>query len=151
MDRTSAKYWDNKAILAIDYGKKFTGLALFRVNSDPFPLAYGRLAYKDDEQLIKDLLKIIDEEFVEHIVLGVPYFTDGSASQMTKTVLAFREILIKNTKIPCDIQDETLTTEEAKNRMKNSARYGFEVDMKEIDALSAVIILEDFLRSSQIS
>ena len=45
-------------------------------------------------------------------------------------------------------QDETLTTYEAKDRMKNSAKFNFKVDPKQIDELSAVIILEDFIKKT---
>ena len=33
--------------------------------------------------------KIIDNEFVEVIIIGVPYLTDGGITNMTKTVMSF--------------------------------------------------------------
>ena len=44
-----------KKILAIDYGRKFTGLASFKVDVDPFPLMYGRVAYESDEKLANEI------------------------------------------------------------------------------------------------
>lgn len=137
----------HKPILAVDYGQKFTGLATFTPGRDPFPLLHGRLAYKDDQKLINDLIKIIDEESTEIVVIGLPTFLDGKESTMTKTVRNFIELLQKQ--IPQKIfeQDETLSTVEAEERMKNSPRFNFKVNYQEIDAMSASIILEDFIRS----
>jgi putative Holliday junction resolvase len=47
-------------------------------------------------------------------------------------------------------QDETLSTQDAKNRMLNSPKYNFKIDLQKIDALSAAIILEDFMQNSKI-
>lgn len=147
-DKISKNIIQNKHILAIDYGQKFTGLANYRVNSDPFVLLFGRIKYESDEQLIKEVLKIIEDEFIEIIVLGVPFFTDGTESTMTKTVKEFGEKLINSTDCPIFFQDETLSSFEAQDRMKNDPRFNFQVDMTKIDAVAASIILEDFLKRS---
>ncbi len=47
--------------------------------------------------------------------------------------------------IPLFFQDESLSTFEAEERMRESPRYNFKVDKKQLDALAASIILEDFL------
>ena len=138
----------NKHILALDYGQKFTGLATYYVGRDPFPLGYGRVPYKSDKQLVEDILKICEEEFIDIIVVGVPFFTDGKASTMTKTVQNFIQILITSASQQVVSIDETLTTFEAEERMKNDPKYNFKVDLKKIDELSAVIILEEFLKNS---
>lgn len=134
----------NKHIMAIDYGKKFTGIATYKYKNDPYPLAWGRIEYKSDDQLIKDLSAIIEEDFIDIFVLGIPYFTDGTESKMTKEVKKFSERCRSALSIPVYEVDEALTTFEAKERMKNDPRYNFEVDLKQVDALSATIILEQF-------
>jgi len=138
----------NKHILAIDYGRKFTGLATFKVGNDPYPLCYGRVAFTDDTKLVSDLVEIIENEFIEIVVLGIPFFTDGKESTMTKTVKAFGVLLENTIKLPVFLIDETLTTFEAEDRMKNDPKYNFKVDLKKIDELSAAIILEQFLKNS---
>ncbi len=80
---------DRKHLMAIDYGKKYTGIATHRVNIDPIIIPYGRIAYQSDEHLVQSLKEIIEEEFIEVVVLGVPHFTDGTESTMTKTVKEF--------------------------------------------------------------
>jgi len=136
-----------KTILAIDYGTKITGLACYCVGREPFPSPFGRLIYKSDENLIKDLAVIIDDEVVEVIVLGIPHLLDGKETDMTKKIKGFGDLLKSH--FPDQeifFQDETLSSYAAEERMKSSPRYHFKVDLKEIDSVAASIILEDFIR-----
>ncbi len=136
-----------KHILAIDYGKRVTGLATYKTNNDPYPLPYGRIIYESDQQLVQEILTIIDNEVIDIIVIGLPLYTDGNESEMTQVVYTFKALLSQNCSLPIFLQDETLTTFEAQERMKNSPRYNFKIDPKQIDALAASIILEDFLKN----
>ena len=139
----------NKRILAIDYGRKVTGVAQFHAGSDPFPIAFGKIIYNSDEQLQSEICKIVEDEFIDILVIGVPYFTDGNESTLTKEIKAFIAQLNTKLEIPVYEEDETLTTFEAEERMKNDPAYNFKVDMKKIDELCAVIILEQFYKNSQ--
>lgn len=140
----------NKHIMAIDYGKKFTGVATYKYGNDPFPLAWGRVSYPgNDASLIAEINTIIKDEFIDILVIGVPHFTDGKQSTMTKTILTFVDLAKKSLpKLQIFTVDETLTTFEAEQRMLNDPRYNFKVDLKKIDELSAAIILEQFLKNS---
>lgn len=138
-----------KHLMAIDYGRKFTGVSLYKYKIDPFPLAHGRIPYENDKQLISEIKTIIEEEFVDFLVMGIPYFTDGSESKLTKELLLFTEVLRDNTSIPVFTVDETLTTFEAEERMKNDPRYNFKVDINRIDAVCATIIMEEFIRNTE--
>lgn len=134
-----------KRILAVDYGQKFTGLATYTPEIDPFVLLHGRIAYESDEKLCLEIKKIIDDEVIEVIVVGVPHLTDGQKTTMTKTVENFIELLRKKiSDLPIFEQDETLSSFEAKERMLNSPRFNFQIDMRQIDAVAASIILEEF-------
>ena len=136
-----------KTILAIDYGTSVTGLALFCPEKDPWPLPYGKIIYEGDSHLIQTIKRKIEEESVGIVVLGIPLCKDGGKSPMSKKVEQFGKTLKKNLlkNIEFYYQNEHLTTFEAENRMKSSPRYNFKVDPKEVDALSACIILEEFL------
>ena len=80
-------------------------------------------------------------------MIGVPYLLDGQESTQTKKIKNFIQKFFKQfSDIDCFEQDETLSSFEAQERMKNSPRYNFEVDIKQIDSLSAAIILEDFVK-----
>ncbi|OUR98574.1 hypothetical protein A9Q84_03945 [Halobacteriovorax marinus] len=133
-------------ILSVDYGLKVTGLAQFCPGREPFPQALGRVIYQSDEQLIEELKIYIEDEFFEVIVLGIPFYLDGNESKMTKTVRAFHDKL--KLALPDQalyLQDETLSSSAAQDRMMNSPQYNFKVDPKRIDEVAATIILEDFM------
>ncbi len=140
------KYLDQN-ILAIDFGLKVTGLATFTPGKVPFPCPYDRIIFKSDQQLAEQIESISLNEQIDLIILGMPRFSDGTDSEMTKRVLKFKKILEEKIQsIPVLEQDETLSTFEAKERMKSSPRYNFKVDLKQIDSLAASIILEDFIK-----
>ncbi len=139
--------YQNLHLLGIDFGEKVTGLSHFTPGQDPFPLLGGKIAVQNDHQVIKKIEEFVLDETIDLVVLGVPHFTDGSASLMTQRVLRFYEKLKIQLKIPIHTQDETLSTFEAKERMKSDPRFNFQVDLKKIDEVSASVILEDFLKS----
>jgi putative Holliday junction resolvase len=142
------KRFSGKNILAIDYGTKVTGTATFCPGRDPFPLLCTSIIYQSDQQIIDELGKLVDDEGIDVLVLGLPLFTDGKESEMTKKVRAFSEELKKALPdLDLHLQDETLTSYEAEDRMKNSPEFNFKVDMKKIDMVAASIILEDFIKS----
>ncbi len=135
----------DKIILAVDYGTKKTGLALF-APGDPYPRPYDTVPYHDDDQLIAAIKQVVSDGGVSIVVLGMPRFLDGKPSSMTVRVEEFSEKL-KDALAPLPLyeQDEALSSTEAKERMRESARYNFKVDPAKIDELAAAIILEDFL------
>jgi len=132
--------------MAIDYGEKVIGLAAFTPGREPFPLSRGRIINKGFDDFIKQLSEIIEEDFTEVIVFGVPYLTDGTATDKSREMInkmnRLKEVF---TDIDFHIQDETLTTNAAKERMLNSPQYNFQIDLKKIDEVSAIIILEEFI------
>ncbi len=135
-----------KNILALDFGEKFIGVASFCVNRDPFPSPFGRIANTSNEAVIRELKKIIDDEMIDLIVIGVPHLIDGKKTSTTAKAEAFIQFIKEHFSLPIEEQDETLSTFEAESRMKNSPRYNFKVDLKQIDAVAATVILEDFIR-----
>lgn len=138
-----------KRVLAMDYGEKFIGVATYCVNRDPFPTPYGRIANKGEAVVIKELKKIMDDESIDVIVIGVPHLTDGKATKMTEKAMAFVKLIREQITLPVETQDETLSTFEAETRMKNSPQYNFKVDLQQIDAVAASVILEDFIRRTK--
>ena len=135
-----------KNILAMDFGEKFIGVATYCVNRDPFPVPFGRIQNLGLEGVVKGLQKIIDDESIDLVVIGVPRLTDGKETKMTAKAVTFVNYIRNQITLPVEEQDETLSTYEAESRMKNSARYNFQVDLKQIDAVAASVILEDFIR-----
>jgi putative Holliday junction resolvase len=135
----------DKKFLCADLGSKYTGLAYFQKNSTPFPLMLPRIESKTEQQTLEILKTHIEDDFYTDLVVGVPYFLDGQATTTTQKMLAFIEKAKDYLGIPVHAQDETLSTFEAKERMKVSPAFNFKIDLTKIDSLSAVVILEDFL------
>lgn len=138
-----------KSILAMDFGEKFIGVATYCVNRDPYPTPYGRIANTSPEAVIKELTRILDDECIDVIVIGLPHLTDGKKTSTTQKAQNFVNFIREHFTLPIEEQDETLSTFEAENRMKNSPRYNFQVDLKQIDAVAASVILEDFIRRTK--
>lgn len=136
-----------KRILAIDFGTKVIGTAMYCPGMDPFPYIGEKIIYNSQAESIIAIKKIIENEGIDILVLGVPYFLDGKESENTKHIKNFGEQL----KSACPDQeffeqDETLTTKAAEDRMKSSPQFNFKVDVTKIDCVAATIILEDFIR-----
>jgi putative Holliday junction resolvase len=135
-----------KTILALDFGEKFIGVASFCINRDPFPTPYGRIANTGPDAVIKELKKLIDDECIDLLVVGLPHLSDGQKTSTTAKAQTFINFLSEHFTLPIEAQDETLSTFEAESRMKSSPRYNFQVDLKQIDAVAASVILVDFIR-----
>ena len=148
MAKISLEKFKNKKILAIDFGTKMAGLARFCEGRDISPYPYGSLKYVNDDKLISEIIKIVKETSTDIAVLGIPRLLDGKETSMSKKIRNFgKKLGDKLGSIPLFFQDESLSTFEAEERMRESPRYNFKVDNKQIDALAASIILEDFLFS----
>ena len=72
-------------ILAIDYGRKRTGLAV----SDPLQLIAGGLATVSTSELFDWLRNYISNEQVELIVVGEPLQPNGQHSENWERVMQF--------------------------------------------------------------
>lgn len=137
-----------KRILAIDFGTKVIGTAMFCPGRDPFPFAAEKIIYKSHAESIKSLMNLIANEDIEIVVIGIPYFLDGKESTNTVNVRTFGQQLKSVLKDQEFFeQDETLTTKAAEERMLNSPEFNFKIDPTKIDCVSATIILEDFIRA----
>lgn len=144
---TNAETYQNSTVLCIDYGTKNIGLSLFKIGIDPFPMPFSQIKNTALESSLKEITTIIDDEVVDIIVLGLPLHKDGNDSEMTKKVREFKSSLESKISLDIFFQNEFLTSYEAEDRMKNSARYNFKVDKTQVDSLAASIILEEWLKS----
>lgn len=138
-----------KSVLAMDYGSKFIGLASYCVNRDPYPTPFGRIANTSPEAVIKELKTHLDNECIDLVVIGLPHLIDGKRTSTTEKAQEFVNFIREQISQPVHEQDETLSTFEAESRMKNSPQYNFQVDLKQIDAVAACVILEDFIRRTR--
>lgn len=136
-----------KNLLGIDYGTKNVGLALYCPGTDPAPYAYKNTPYLSDQKTVEMLKQVAKQEQVDVVVLGIPFLPDGGTNRMTEKVRRFGLLLQSSNLATFFEQDEVYSSQTARERMTQSARYNFKVDLKWLDALSAAIILEQFIQS----
>ena len=133
-------------ILSIDYGKKRTGLAV----TDPLKIIAGGLATVPTAELYDFLLKYVQNEPVELIVIGEPRQPNGEPSENLARVKEFVARWKKRQQIPITYYDERFTSVLAHQAMldgglKKKARQNKAL----VDEISATIILQSYLESKR--
>ncbi len=130
-------------ILAIDYGKKRTGLAV----SDPLQIIATGLETVESNELIGYLKKYIAREPVERILVGYPLNLDDSPTDATPLVDKFiRKFANVFPDMPVQKVDERFTSKMASREIHN---MGLKKKSREekglIDEVAAVMMLQDYL------
>ena len=133
-------------ILAIDYGKKRTGIAV----SDPLKIIAGGLTTVETPTLLDFLQDYMAKEEVERIVVGKPTQVNGEDSENMKRITPFVNRLHKlYPTLPIDFFDERFTSVLAHKTMIDSGiSRKKRADKALVDQISATIILEDYLNSA---
>lgn len=132
-------------ILALDYGKKRTGIAV----TDPLQIIATGLETVDSNELIGYLKKYMKAEQVEKILIGYPLNFDDTPTDATplvdKFIGKFKNVFKD---LPIEKRDERMTSRMASQAI---AEMGLKKKAREnkalIDTVSAVIILQEYLES----
>lgn len=133
-------------ILAIDYGKKRTGIAV----TDPLCIIANGLATVSTSELFEFLSQYITKEAVGQIVIGKPIQPNGQPSENLARVEQFVNRWRKiHPELPIDYYDERFTSVIAHQAMitggvKKKTRRE---DKGLVDEISATIILQDYMKS----
>ncbi len=98
--------------LALDYGEKRIGLAISDITRT-LARPYKTLPAKQLANLVQELKKIIQEEHVEKVIVGLPITMTGGDSRKTQEVRKFVAALQKALPVPVETEDERLTTVQA--------------------------------------
>lgn len=131
--------------LGIDFGERRIGLALSD-SEGHWALPLTTLERSSDRQAIQEIREIALEEDVDSLVLGEPRNLDGSRGEAAKRVASFARKLRDHTGLPCQLVDESLTSMEAKERLRQ-AGLDPRRHRERVDALAAQILLQEFLDS----
>ena len=133
-------------ILAIDYGKKRTGLAV----TDPLRIIANGLATIPTSDIFDYLTQYVTKESVDQLVIGKPIQPNGRPSENLARVENFVNRWRKlHPEMPIDYYDERFTSVIAHQAMiaggvKKKTRRE---DKGLVDEISATIILQDYMRS----
>lgn len=136
-------------ILAIDYGKKRTGLAV----TDPLRIIANGLATVATSGLFDFLTQYIAEEPVDRLVIGRPVQPSGEPSENLVRVEQFVNRWRKaHPELPIDYYDERFTSVLAHQTLiaggvkKKTRRENKGL----VDEISATIILQDYMKAKGI-
>ena len=133
-------------ILAIDYGRKRTGLAV----TDVLRITANPLVTVDTKDLIPWLSAYFAKEPVDMVVIGHPTQMNGEESESMNYIRPFMGVFKKTfPNKPITMYDERFTSVLAHQAMiaggmKKKARQ----DKATVDKIAACIILEDYLSMS---
>ena len=128
-------------IIAIDYGRKRTGIAV----TDPAQIIANGLTTVATSELLPFLTDYLKREAVERIVVGLPVQTDGTASENQQRVRAFvRRFSQAHPDVPVDYCDERFTTVSAE-RVLIAADVSRKNRKKSVDKMAASLILQTWL------
>lgn len=130
-------------ILAIDFGKKRTGIAV----TDELQIIASGLTTVDTSELLTFLKDYIQKENVELFLVGKPKQMDNSDSESEVLILPFLEKLEKAIpSIPIKRVDERFTSKMAFQTMIDSGLKKKQRQNKAlVDEISATIILQSYL------
>lgn len=122
--------------LAIDYGKKYIGLA---VSDADGILAFPVSVINNDGKTFNTILNLIKEKEITGIVIGDSIDQNGINNDINKSVHDFGKILEEKTNLPIYYQNESFTSNHARNAINNISTVG------RIDASASALILQRFL------
>ena len=136
-------------LLAIDYGKKRTGLAV----SDELQLIAGGLTTVATATLVDYLLDYVKREPVERIIVGLPKQMNNTPSENMCRIEPFVNRLRKLLpNIPVEYHDERFTSVLAHQAILASGIGKMARRNKElVDEVSATIILQSYMESRRLS
>lgn len=113
--------------------------------SDPLGITSQPLPFlPNDKNMFAQLKKLVEENQVSEIVVGLPITMRGSASEMTAEVEKFVDQLETHISIPIYLQDERLSTMESE-KLLISADVSRKKRKEVRDSMAASIILQDYL------
>jgi len=130
-------------VLAVDYGDARTGIAM----SDLLCSIVGSTTVihsRNQDKTIDEILRLIRENGVGEIVVGLPKNMDGSEGPRAELCRAFAQRLEEASGLKVAMWDERRTTVEAHNILSMHDYHG-KKRKNTVDAVAASLILEGYL------
>ncbi|HZN57549.1 MAG TPA: Holliday junction resolvase RuvX [Planctomycetota bacterium] len=132
-------------VLAVDPGARRYGLSM----SDPTGAIARPIGVVEGEPaLLDELRRLIHEEDVRLIVLGLPLNKDGTLGPSAKEAIALKARLEAALAKPVETWDERFTTSQAEGFLRQ-AGLNARRRAEKVDAVAAQILLQSFLDRSR--
>ncbi len=126
-------------VLGLDWGARRCGIAMSDEKHD-FVFVRPQINIKTQNELLDAVIRLIKDENVAGIVIGLPLHADGSDSETTVQVRAFADSLAQQIDLPIIFTEENLTSTMAEQEM---GQKSWGKKKSELDSVSAKIILEN--------
>lgn len=135
-------------ILAIDYGKVRTGLAV----TDPLRIIATALETVKTQNLLPYLETYLKNEAVDEFVIGLPVSLKSEDTPTTSMVRDFAKVLTeKFPQIPLHLVDERFTSKMAMDTLISAGVKKKDRKVKgNTDLISAVIILQSYMQNKRL-
>lgn len=132
-----------KRILGIDYGIKRTGIAI----SDPLGIIASPLETVNTVNLIDYLLKLIENEKISDLVIGLPLNSKNKLFDIEKEIKKFiLKIKLKLPELNIERIDERFTSKIARNYINiYTVKQKTRRNKENLDKVSASLILQSYL------
>ena len=130
-------------VMALDLGEKRIGVAI----SDEIRLiakAHTVLKRKSRREDFRRYQAIIQEQQIKLLVVGLPVTLGGREGSKAAWVRDYAAELEKQIDIPLLFWDESLTTVEAENSLRQRGQRGKKLRQR-VDAVAAAFILQSYL------
>jgi putative pre-16S rRNA nuclease len=127
-------------ILGLDIGEKRIGVAISD-RDEKLSAPYGIII--NDSNFKPNIEKIINEYNMKKIVIGMPYTLKGEIGSQARKVIGFVRENIDFENVDIDYFDERYTSSIPEYNIKKNSRK-----KKDIDKLSASMILQDYLEKN---
>ena len=129
--------------MALDVGNKRIGVALsdeLQILAQPLYTIHRKGIERD----IEEIVKIINDNNVEEVIVGLPKNMDGTTGFLGEKTIKFAEVLRQSTDRPLIMWDERMTTISARRIMiENDVKQKDKKNL--VDTIAAVVILETYL------
>lgn len=132
-------------IMSVDYGDVRTGVAVCDKNeilTSPVTV----ITERDADALVEKIITLAKERNVQMFVVGLPKNMDGSEGFRADACKQFAANLQEKSGLTVDMYDERLTTVSAHNALNMTNTRG-KKRKAVVDAVSAVMILDDYMAS----
>ena len=132
-------------ILGIDFGSVRVGLSLSDL-TQTIAKPFDTIQYNNLDDLLSQLKKIIDNNQVYKLVVGIPFNMKGEDTKQTIKVKEFVSFLKQNILIEIGLIDERLSSVEAEKTM-HAMNIKTGHNKGRIDKIAASVILQEYLDS----
>lgn len=135
----------SETVIAFDFGTNSIGCA---VGQSITGTAQGLISFKAQDGIPKweEIGKLLQEWKPDILVVGLPLNMDGTEQPLTQRARKFANRLNGRFNLPVELQDERLTTVEAKAEI--FSRGGYKALKKDkVDSISACLILESWFEN----